>query len=993
MINMLRQKSLLIIVVSYFISFLGALFILTNINSQNSIILAYDCESICRNECRRRGKNYNGATCLSGDDHKCQCCNKTTSENLGRCTFWYYSCSGTLHDCHGGTGEHYRCIYGDSCTTSTVHMGCCNCDCSSTPPNQAPTCTIDFPTDGGTSYILYDAKQYYDSNHIVHNDPPTARAGKINTSDPDGDPVTITDFTVSGNCIKANRNGENFTLTPQGEVTGVSPNLDNYHSCTSTLTAYIKDNHNHTASCTKTVQISYPITNFSKMCLLDKNNESVSPDFTQNPPVRPSVFNYVGSTAPDVASYAINVVNNTSPTRELPPITSRFTLKSIQKGDSAPFQLFMRFHDQNGNLNMKLQNGKIYLRKTDGSFQIPFETVPSSLTGTGYTFPIYVYGVNRAGHLVHYNSGMDFTPCLNDTNSIVCIKGNMTLNLSNGIPRLVSFLYTIYPKEDLSFPTGQYEVYFARNNSLDNTDAEGVKWRKYQQLPITALANIFVGFRDNYVKTYQTNNCNQQWTGNNALFIDGKPPVVDVLSIDKVNANTIDIKVKLTEDSGHFANSYPIYRTYFFAENDDSGKVAGVENRFLRTANGYEIKAEDTVGNNKYDWQLISSNSNSRTYELKVTGLLGGDNIIYGFCVADRAGNQRCCDSDVPGQPGCNMIDSGSHLHIGSNWVKTSLGYLYSGGGFSNLPDYGLITNVYETPSSVSNFVAPFNATDKAVLSTFTSFSYINNLGNVDFGYNNNHKHEVGLPYFYKAYVTFNNNDWVAFFQNIISKRCRLLANCTQIAVNDAAGLANALQTTNTTGDPDNIFKIITIRHSGSGVSSGANLVLPSKLTIRGKNIVLVGGYNRLKMYQIYKPDTFSNQQVGLIVIGYGNSQVIVDDKKNEDFDNNNTDLVQAGFIILQNSQFKEIQGLASNNRDAYKDSNGKFDKLILHGFLYSQTLPVLERDLGIDENEHNPSEWFIYDANLMNLFEPILGKRKIQTTNCIMNNSPLCKN
>ena len=900
-----------------------------------------------------------------------------------------YCCNNCIDKCQvdSDCGSGCRCLASSSgnycyCPTTTPTP--------TPPPNRAPTCTIDFPTDGGTNYILYDAKQYYDSNHTVHNDPPTARAGKINTSDPDGDPVTITDFTVSGNCIKSNRNGKNFTLTPQGEVTGVTPNLTGYYTCNSTLTAYIKDNHNHTASCTKEVQIRYPMTYITRMCLQDKNDQSVLPDSTQNPPVRPSVFNYVGSTAPDVASYTINV-DGSAPKQKLKPIGTRFTLNQIQKGDSSPFDLVLRFYDYNGNLNMKLQNGKIYLRKTDGSFQIPFITTPSSLIGTGYSFPIYVYGVNKTGDVLNYNSGSDFSSCLNDTNYIVCIRGNLTLSLASGIPRIAFLRYKIYPKQDMSFPTGQYEVYFARNNSLDNADAEGVKWRKYQQSPITALANIFIGFKDNYVKTYQTSSCNQQWAGNNALLIDGNPPVVDVLSIDKVNANTIDIKVKLTEDSGHFANSYPIYRTYFFAENDDSGKVAGVENRFLH-ANGYEIKAEDTVGNNKYDWQLISSNSNSRIYELKVTGLLGGDNIIYGFCVADRAGNQRCCDSDVPGQPGCNMINSGSHLHIGSNWVKTSLGYLYSGGGFSNLPDYGLITNVYETPSSVSNFVSPFNATDKAILSTFTSFSYINNLGNVDFGYNNNYRSDYGsgsdkYKYFYKYNVRFKNLDWYNTLHKLAVDHCSLLGNrCIQYNVSNSSDLVSDLQSL-ASDNTDNIFKIINI-------NDNSNITLPSKLTIRGKNIIFIGDSAKLKMYQIYKPNTFNNQQVGLIVIGYGeHSQVIVDDKKDEDFDNNNTDLVQAGFIMLQNSQFKEIQGLESNNRDGYKDSNGKFDKLILHGFLYSQTLPVLERDLGIDENEHNPSEWFIYDANLMNLFAPILGKRKIQTTNCIMNNSPVCKN
>ena len=52
-----------------------------------------------------------------------------------------------------------------------------------TPVNHAPTCTISFPTDGGSSTITYDAEQYYDSNGGQVNDSATARSGRINTSD------------------------------------------------------------------------------------------------------------------------------------------------------------------------------------------------------------------------------------------------------------------------------------------------------------------------------------------------------------------------------------------------------------------------------------------------------------------------------------------------------------------------------------------------------------------------------------------------------------------------------------------------------------------------------------------------------------------------------------------------------------------------------------------------------------------------------------------
>ena len=94
--------------------------------------------------------------------------------------------------------------------------------------NHPPTCSISFPTDGlGT--VLYDAKEYYDSsgNVVVHQ--PTVRTGQINTSDPDGDSVSVQSLTVDRNCAQLSLNGKIFNLTPQGHATGVTPvDLGNY---------------------------------------------------------------------------------------------------------------------------------------------------------------------------------------------------------------------------------------------------------------------------------------------------------------------------------------------------------------------------------------------------------------------------------------------------------------------------------------------------------------------------------------------------------------------------------------------------------------------------------------------------------------------------------------------------------------------------------------------------------------------------------------------
>ncbi len=210
-------------------------------------IKAYDCYSICLNDCEEKGMELLSASCLGGDNHICQCCNPV--EGLpGECKIWEFSCSGTLHDCHGGTGEHYRCVNGLHCsTTSTVHMGCCKCVCVSHPINHPPTCTISFPTDGlGT--VLYDAKEYYDINGSAVVEQPTTRTGKINTTDPDEDTVTVQSLTVDRNCAQLSLNGTNFTLKPQGHATGVSP-VDLVHCQRRFATAHLCCKQGQTLQC------------------------------------------------------------------------------------------------------------------------------------------------------------------------------------------------------------------------------------------------------------------------------------------------------------------------------------------------------------------------------------------------------------------------------------------------------------------------------------------------------------------------------------------------------------------------------------------------------------------------------------------------------------------------------------------------------------------------------------------------------------------------
>lgn len=123
--------------------------------------------------------------------------------------------------------------------------------------NEPPSCSITVPLNNPNG-IFYDAKEYLNqTTGQLETQQPTTRQGKVNTDDPDNDDVTVESLTTDKNCVQLTLNGENFTLTPQGHLTGVSPvDLTSTRICTATLTATVTDG-DDTATCYKPVPIYY----------------------------------------------------------------------------------------------------------------------------------------------------------------------------------------------------------------------------------------------------------------------------------------------------------------------------------------------------------------------------------------------------------------------------------------------------------------------------------------------------------------------------------------------------------------------------------------------------------------------------------------------------------------------------------------------------------------------------------------------------------------
>ena len=166
---------------------------------------------------------------------------KCKEDTVWVCTKWvnsgtcvkYCERSVCLRTCHFGwyswcCGGHYtswvcckwkwtrRCVHREEETQQVcydkkiycsryVTSGCTDEGNGGVPGNHAPTCSIQ------AQDVTYDGKTYQRGNGSKISRPPTSHTGTIQTSDPDGDTVTIVSFKADKNCVKVTRNGSTFT--------------------------------------------------------------------------------------------------------------------------------------------------------------------------------------------------------------------------------------------------------------------------------------------------------------------------------------------------------------------------------------------------------------------------------------------------------------------------------------------------------------------------------------------------------------------------------------------------------------------------------------------------------------------------------------------------------------------------------------------------------------------------------------------------------------
>ena len=388
--------------------------------------------------------------CYFGYDYKCcaqpNCGAPCHSTKYGDASTDWDACS---YDCSNNTGDFCCEDCADECQVDSECGSGCRCLADSNGNycycpgggsggggggggggNNPPSCSITVPLNS-PSGIFYDAKEYLNqTTGQLETQQPTTRQGHINISDPDGDTVSVQSLTTDKNCVQLTLNGENFTLTPQGHLTGVSPvDLTSTRICTATLTATVTDG-DDTATCYKPVPIYYYPTYLTGMFLYDGNNhpEWHNGEQDANPVYDSGDFAYIGSNARDIAAYTIHINNPNSPTRTLKPYNQRFTINQYLKSDHTPLLLTLALDDLNGTINQNLGSTVLYFKGIAGpstGFKIPLRLIASSEVITGQEYNINTYGVDLNGNIVEYNnpSSHNWGQCMQDTHSVVCVRG------------------------------------------------------------------------------------------------------------------------------------------------------------------------------------------------------------------------------------------------------------------------------------------------------------------------------------------------------------------------------------------------------------------------------------------------------------------------------------------------------------------------------------------------------------------------------------------
>ena len=353
-----------------------------------------------------------------------------------------------------------------------------------------------------------------------------------------------------------------------------------------------------------------------------------------------------------------------------------------------------------------------------------------------------------------------------------------------------------------------------------------------------------------------------------------------------------------------------------------------------------------------------------------------------------------CWDESAGGGSGAYCLASTAKYRIGrhsfprcfgapkvTGWLKTTLGNVYSKGGFNIEQDYSELDSVLEKPSIASVLVSPFNAS-KATVASFLVGSGTILPSSLGWGYVGHYND----PVYGISDLTIDNPplSYDALL-NQTKARCEMKKDdCKYLSLTpDLSSIPSLLG--EFSGIASKEYKIIVIDGSSSTTNS---LDLSNRSLFCARNVIIFLKDVDLTISKFKKVNALNGVEDACLFIADSNSSITIEDLPNDPNGTSNYDLVEASFMMLGNSTLKVKQ----TPHDNYKDSTNKYDRLILHGFIYTENNPpIFERDLGFSDNKTNPAEWLIFDPTVYKL-HPLVGKYKIATVNCSLDSHFYCR-
>ncbi len=413
------------------------------------------------------------------------------------------------------------------------------------------------------------------------------------------------------------------------------------------------------------------------------------------------------------------------------------------------------------------------------------------------------------------------------------------------------------------------------------------------------------------------------------------------------------------------------------ADKAGGSGIAGVTNKYMVRQEMLEGEplgdrqwALDSAGNPLNGMNSRTALPASTTY-ITITGygLDGGEEVVTGACVYDRAGNMGC------GRNGTEYV-------FLAPWLKTSYGDIFSAKGGSVPFSQTLPTNDGTTADNSKSVYSPFTE------QIFTAGTGLFMTGGapaqgigISGGYllNPTTNAALGFKNYYRTGTSsYNVFGHTPFLPGNEYERLRASARLNCDLMNTTTP-----NTCNTDGGLDEVgaatYNVLTV-----GTQTVADI------TCSRTNVIFVTGTLTING-QVKKSTTGQNNGC-MFVIAAGGSIIIGDTPSDvrlpapEDTKRQPTaDIFDAAIVANSGAS-------VTVNKGARGATSKSTDRLEIRGWVYSSsTVPLFKRDLAPVDNRRYPAEWIKYDANLLDIFRPLLGVEKTVDLTCGTTTHPFC--